>query len=314
MKPLVDADILLYEIGFSSEQKVDGEVVPNSWEFAQDLLDKRINLICDEVEATEPPLLFLTNTKRINKILNKKRVRDNVEPKEYVENFRISVADSIKKGDVDSKEYKSGRAATKPFHFYNLLAYILGTYDTVINEEGLEADDAMVSYQYTRWKQGLKDTILCSRDKDIRQCPGFHYSWEVGAQASIGPLDVDELGWLEHKNEGERDAKGRLKPAKIFGVGSKFFYYQMLVGDSVDAIAGIKGRGAVFAYNLLKDTPTERECYELVAEKYLQAWGDRWKEKMRQQSELLWMVREFDDNGEKVKWKPPQRLENETSG
>ena len=313
MKPLIDSDILLYEIGFSSETKEVDEVVPRSWEFVQELLDNRIALICDEVRATEPPLLFLTNTRRINKILNKSRERAEQPPKPYVENFRVEVAESITHGDVDSKEYKSGRKADKPFHFYNILNYILTTYDTHVDESGLEADDAMVMYQYNRWKQGLKDTIICSRDKDVRQCPGWHYRWEVGKQASIGPIEVNELGWLEIKDEGARDAKGKLKPLKIFGTGQKFFYYQMLVGDSVDAIAGIKSKGPSFAYHLLKDATSPRQCYELVAEKYVQAWGDRWKEKMKQQSALLWMIREVDEQGEKVLWKPP-KITSSSSG
>ena len=98
MKPLIDSDILLYEIGFSSETKDDGVITPRSWDFAQGLLDERIKLICDEVEATEPPLLFLTNTKRINKLLNKQRKREDAPPKEYVENFRVEAA--------KEKEYK----------------------------------------------------------------------------------------------------------------------------------------------------------------------------------------------------------------
>lgn len=289
MKALIDSDILLYEIGFSSEQRVDGEVVPNSWEFAQELLDNRIRLIQDEVEASEPPLLFLTNTRRINKLLNKQRKREDVQPKSYVENFRVEVA--------KEKDYKGGRKTTKPFHFYNLLSYILSNYPCHIDENGLEADDAMVIHQYSRWKQGLKDTIICSRDKDVRQCPGWHYSWEVGKQASIGPLEVDELGWLEKKSS-----------SKVFGVGVKFFYYQMIAGDGVDNVGGIKGKGPMFAYNLINDATSPRECYELVAEKYVQAWGEGWKTKMREQAQLLWMVRELDEEGRRVDWRPPAKL------
>lgn len=251
--------------------------------------------------ATEAPTLFLTNTKRINKTLNKRRKLNDEPVKEYVENFRVEVA--------KEKDYKGGRKATKPFHFYNLLHYMLASYDVHVNEDGLEADDAMCITQY-----GRDDTIICSRDKDLRQCPGWHYSWEVGKQPSIGPIWVDSLGWLEWKNKGEVDAKGRAKPAKIFGVGNKFFYYQLLVGDTVDNIGGVKGRGPVFAYNLLHAAVSERQCYELVAEKYLQNWGEEWKVKFREQADLLWMVREIDENGEKVRWKPPQRLESETSG
>ena len=278
---------------------MDGEVIPNSWEFCSELLDNRIALICDEVEATEPPLIFLTNTRRINKILNKGRKREEKPPKEYVENFRVEAA--------KEKEYKAGRKPDKPFHFYNLLSYILSNYETYIDENGLEADDAACVYQTQRLKEGFKDTIICSRDKDLRQCEGFHYSWEVGNQASVGPIYVEPLGWLEIKNEGEVDKKGKPKPAKIFGTGHKFFYYQMIVGDAVDNIGGIKGKGPVFGYNLLKDAQTERECYELVAEKYVQAWGELWKEKMKEQSLLLWMVREIKD-GQKVFWRPPAKL------
>lgn len=303
MKALIDSDILLYEIGFSSEQKADGEIVPNSWDFAQELLDKRIKLICDEVGATEPPLLFLTNTPRINKILNKRRVNENEPTKEYVENFRIAASKPVDEDDTEAREYKAGRKQTKPFHFYNLLSYILSDYAVHVNEHGLEADDAMCIHQYARWKQGLKDTTICSRDKDVRQCPGLHYSWEVGKQPSVGPIEVDELGWLELKS-----------PTKVFGTGEKFFYYQMIVGDTVDNVGGIRGKGPKFGFHLLNEAKTVRECYELVAEKYVQNWGEQWKERMKQQAQLLYMIREVDENGEKVGWKPPRRLENETSG
>lgn len=297
----------MYEIGFSSEKTVDGVLEPASWDFAQELLDNRIKLICDEVGATQPPLLFLTNTRRINKTLNKRRKLNSEPIKEYVENFRVDVA--------KEKDYKGGRKATKPFHFYNLLHYILASYNTHVDENGLEADDAMCITQYSAWKLGNKDTIICSRDKDVRQCPGWHYSWEVGKQASIGPIEVDELGWLEQRDVGAVDAKGRAKPIKVFGTGSKFFYYQLLVGDTVDNIGGVKGRGPVFAFNLLKNAVSVRQCYELVAEKYLQAWGDEWKVKFREQANLLWMVREINQEGEKVLWTPPKKevTEPETS-
>lgn len=304
MKPLIDGDILLYEIGFSSEKNDAGVIEPASWEFAQELLDNRIKLICDEAGADEPPLLFLTNTPRINKTLNKRRKLSGEEPKEYVENFRVEVA--------KEKDYKGGRKATKPFHFYNLLHYILASYDVHVNENGLEADDAMCLMQHARREQ--LDTIICSRDKDLRQCQGWHYSWEVGKQPAIGPILVDELGWLEHKNAGEFDSKGKAKPPKIFGVGNKFFYYQLLVGDNVDNIGGIKNCGPAFAYKLLKDATSIRQCYELVAEKYVQTWEDEWKTKFREQADLLWMIRELDEKGEKVRWKPPQRLDSVTSG
>jgi len=287
VKPLLDADILLYEIGFSSQQIVDNRVVPNSWEFCQELLDRRISLICDEVQATEEPKLFLTNTRSLNRSLNKKRAYEDKPKKEYVENFRNEVA--------KEKEYKAGRKPDKPFHYNNIREYLLSTYDVHVDENGLEADDALCIQQYARWKEGINDTVICSRDKDVRQCPGFHYSWEVGKQPSIGPIMVDELGILERKS-----------PTKVFGTGNKFFYYQLLVGDIVDNIGGVKGRGPAFALNLLQNAKSVRQCYELVAEVYVKHWGDVWKDKMREQADLLWMIRELNEEGEKVKWRPPK--------
>jgi hypothetical protein len=67
----------------------------------------------------------------------------------------------------------------------------------------------------------------------------------------------------------------------------------------------LKGRGPVFGYNLLKDAASERECYELVAELYVKFWGDVWKEKMEEQCDLLWMIREINESGDKVRWRVP---------
>lgn len=281
----------MYEVGFSSEKTevVNDEkvVVPASWEFCQDILDRKIALICDEVGATEPPLLFLTNTHHLNRTLNKQRVKSGEAPKDYVENFRVAAA--------KEKVYKAGRATVKPFHFKNIIHYLLANYEVHVNENGLEADDALCIKQYFSYKKDEFDTIICSRDKDVRMCPGFHYSWESGKQASIGPVMVDELGFLEKKSNG-----------KIWGAGNKFFYYQLLIGDSVDNVGGIKGRGPVFAYNLLGNADTIQKCYELVAEVYIKTWGDSWKTKFREQADLLWMVRELDKEGNKISWTPPK--------
>jgi 5'-3' exonuclease len=227
-------------------------------------------------------------------LLNRERKRGEKPKVDYTPNFREAVA--------KEKEYKGGRKSDKPLHFYNLLTHMLSAYETRVHEGGLEADDYICVTQYKSWQD--RDTIICSRDKDLRQCPGLHYSWEVGSQASIGPMFVEPLGTLELIQK--LDAKGKKKPPKLFGTGHKFFYSQLLIGDSVDNIGGVKGRGPVFAYDLLKDATTEREMYELVAEKYVQAWGDQWKEKMKEQVNLLWMVRELNEDGSPVFWKPPK--------
>jgi hypothetical protein len=302
MRPLIDADILLYEIGFAGQEtqtsveKIGGEffkktkTIPRDWDLVKSMLDNRIELISKEVEATLPPLLFLTNTDYINGLLNKKRKFEGDNVVEFVPNFREKVA--------EERKYKGGRKEEKPFHYKNLISYIISNYDYRV-ANGLEADDIMCIYQYdVLWDSvaaGLEpSTIICSRDKDLRQCPGWHYSWECGKQYSVGPIFVDSLGWLEKKANG-----------KVWGVGNKFFYYQLLTGDSVDNIIGVMGRGPAFAYKLLKDVETEYECYQLVAEVYIKQFGDDWEEKMREMIDLLWIIKTEDEQGEPVRWTKP---------
>ena len=286
MTPLIDGDIINYEIGFGSQDVIGGVVVPRSWEACETLLIDKINHICDMANATLAPKIYLTNSGYVSKLLNKKRKFEGKPQKEYIENFRNNIA--------KEKVYKAGRKQEKPFHYKNIINYMLAKYDVVVNENGLEADDAICIEQYSRLH--LKDTIICSRDKDLRQCPGWFFSWEHGKQPSIGPIYVEPLGFLEKKEDG-----------KIWGVGHKFFYYQLIVGDTVDNIGGIKGKGPAFAFKLLHDLGTERQCYEHVAELYIKAHGDDWKEKLLEQARLLHMVRELNEDGSPKMWLPPKK-------
>lgn len=296
---LIDADILSYELAFSSQKMVDGELEISSWEFTQELLERRIDLILDETFSDQPPKLYLTNSTWLNTMLNR-RDRLWTPEREYVPNFRIAAAEG-----GEEKTYKGGRKVEKPFHYYNLLAYMLSSYDCVVSRDGLEADDLMCIEQISRLDEA--DTIICSRDKDLRQCHGWYYSWEVGKQASIGPLFIEGVGDLTPKWKATKTGKSI---DKMLGTGPKFFYYQMLVGDAVDNIAGLYGYGPAFAYNLLRGCSTERECYEAVAECYKKEHGDSWKDKITTQAHLLWLIKKVDDNGNPIWWQPPRRVES----
>lgn len=310
MKPLIDTDVLLYEVGFASEEKravaAEGtafeevSVVPRSWDFAKEVFDKKVKTICEEVEATQPPLFFLTESALVNRILNKRRKFVGEPETEYVANFRDKVA--------VTKEYKGQRKQQKkPFHYKNLANYVMcGKFDFVVAPPGLEADDALCIHQTRALKEKTIPTIICSRDKDLKQCAGWHYSWECGFQASIGPLLTDELGQLINVNANKFEKNGKLKKLKVLGTGWKFFYYQLLTGDSTDNIQGLMGKGPAFAYNLLRDAVSERECYELVAEVYVKTYGDEWEEKLREMADLLYIIKDTDEQGEVVRWLKPK--------
>ena len=69
MIPLIDTDILRYEVG-AKGQYIDeetGETVMRNFDYVAGLLDQKIKEICALVWATEEPILFLSCDARTKK-------------------------------------------------------------------------------------------------------------------------------------------------------------------------------------------------------------------------------------------------------
>lgn len=271
MQPLIDADVLLHEIGWSGEfkDKETGEPVLLPPDEVISLLDNKIKGICLDVDATQPPILYVTDSEWLANWENRRRKKQGLEPREFIRGFRYDIA--------KTKPYKGNRKNPKPFHFYNILAYMLAEYNTVVSTDGYEADDMMCIEQASRGDE----TIICSRDKDLRICPGWHFSWECGKQGAVYPTHTNRVGWLEPK--GDKD---------ILGYGLSFFYYQMLVGDTADNIPGLPGVGKVGAYKALSELKTTKELFNTVKGLYKEVLGDNSKEYFMEQANLLWMAQE----------------------
>lgn len=150
---------------------------------------------------------------------------------------------------------------------------------------GCEADDD-IAIEHTLRGEG---TIVCTRDKDLRMVPGLHYGWECGKQPEFGPVEYDSVGEIQLV----RRKSGNV----IKGGGFKFFGAQLLTGDVVDNIGGLKGTGPVGAYELLKDCTTERDIFDTVRGHYEKVVGDGWKKSLTEQCHLLWIIRERNEDG-----------------
>ena len=290
-------DVLLHEIGWSSEfyDKESGEAVLLPFDTVADLLDDKIKFICEEVWADEPPTLFISSSPDLLAPVNKLRRWQGESEIEFVPNFRYAVA--------KSRPYKGTRKNPKPFHFYNIAAYVTSKYDVVYSEDGLEADDMMCIAQ-TEADPGT--TIICSRDKDLRICPGNHYSWECGSQKAVGPVQTDSVGWLELHVTEKRKPDGKIKKEKkVVGYGLSFFYYQLLVGDTADNIPGLPGCGLVAAYDALHKLKTEEEMYTTVKKMYKKRMGTAAKEYFFEQANLLYMIQERTETGDPRFYKVP---------
>jgi len=279
MKCLLDGDVLVYEAAFGGQYKdEEGELVVRPFESVAELLDQKIREIVDECWADEEPLLFLTNDSTLNKMYNRRRKQDGLEPVTYIPNFRIDVA--------KDKPYKGQRKQDKPFHRDNVRAYMLDNYECVV-ANGVEADDMLAVYQT---KAAPLTTVICSRDKDLKMVEGMHYTWACAKQPQWGPAPVDKLGELQ------------LNGNKLTGTGSKFFYSQVLTGDSTDNYSGLPRCGPKRAFELLEGGQSERDLFQAVSGAYRDKFGDDWRAKMLEQARLAWMVVELDSDGEPVMW------------
>lgn len=282
MRALIDADLLVYECAFGAENRETGQIY--SFESVRIKLDKKIADILDAVGATEHTL-FLTGEG----------------------NFREDIA--------DSKPYKGNRKQPRPWHYQNTRVYLESLGAVVI--DGMEADDAMAIEQMKDYSQAesmsMCNTVICSRDKDLRQVPAYHYGWEVHNQPEYKMTWVDELGEIELVEK--EDKHGKIKKS-IKGTGLKFFYSQLITGDPTDNIPGLRLGGAILAFNCLNDCTDEQEMFQVCRAAYrrraakdhailddaLDAYVDAL---MLEMGQLLWMIRELDEEGKPVMWKFP---------
>lgn len=270
---LIDADVLRYEVGSVGEKlnKETGELEIRSFDFVKEVFDERIRTIT-EGSGSEECVLFLTGDSHTVRIARRSGVLDE----KFSPNFREALA----KGKV----YKGTRKQDKPFHWINLTAYILSRSNIQVSS-GCEADDEIgISH-----RSDPSSSIICTRDKDLRMVPGWHYGWECGKQPEFGPVEYDSLGKIELV----RGKSGN----KITGGGFMFFGSQLLTGDVVDNIGGLRGVGPVKAYDLLSNCTSEREVFNSVKRHYEEVGGEHWRQLLEEQCHLLWIVRERNEDG-----------------
>lgn len=283
MRCLIDADILAYECSFAGQYNDEstGEFVMKDFDVVEEHLQQKIKEILEECMSDEEPVMFLTGDELLANHLNRR-------PKWCEPSEEIELRPSFRYYEAITKQYKGSRKSPKPLHYHNIRAYMLATYNCVVSD-GLEADDMLAINQ-------TDDTIICSIDKDLRQVPGWHYSWSIGARPSIPIYMVDEFGTLEMVG----------KPKKLKATGLRSLFAQVLMGDTVDNIQGIDGLGPVGAYKILSECITEMELFLATAKTYYDSDPDNWEKKLREHIDLVYMIRKLDENGEPVRYKYPE--------
>jgi hypothetical protein len=232
-------------------------------------------------------------------------------------NFRNKIATyQMYKGNRYDKD--GNRIKPQPKWLPQAREYILANYNSTLCD-GYEADDALAMAQVKCNASQGWESIISSIDKDLLIIPGWHHDMNSGYVQH-----VTELGQLEI------DIK-----KKVRGNGLKFFYAQLLMGDSADWIPGLPkvtpemkerfdgikrlgGCGQMAAYHVMHDADSEQELFNRAMWCYKTYWnGEHWYENWRtgeqvcptamemltEQGRLLWMMREPD-----TLWEPPLHL------
>jgi len=168
-------------------------------------------------------------------------------------------------------EYKANRhKLIRPQYLTECKEYLFLQYAAEYSD-GCEADDLLGIWQM----QDINNTIICSLDKDLWQIPGLHYSWEISGTSK-------GTKWVKEAEQGN----------VTYFDGLKFFYTQLLVGDTADNVKGVSGIGKKKAPELLADCIIEKELFEVVQNLY----GN--DDEMLMNGQCLWIFRKPNDKWE----------------
>ena len=165
--------------------------------------------------------------------------------------------------------YKGQRSGVKPIHYNFIRDYLQSKWEFVV-VDGEEADDRIAIRATSLADEG----IICSIDKDFDQIPGWKYNFVKGITYYVT----------------ERE-------------GIKAFYRQILTGDRIDNVIGLRGIGPVKANKILDGASGELDCYQRVLQEYA---GE--EQRVLENGRLLWLRRYHGQL-----WEPPSLSESSTS-
>ena len=150
--------------------------------------------------------------------------------------------------------YKGQRVSEKPVHLQALRDHLVNSWGfEVVN--GIEADDAVGIAAYAVPED---ESIMVHIDKDLNQFRGWHYNYRKKEKYHVTEFE-----------------------------GLTAFYTQILTGDRIDNIIGLKGIGPVKAKRILEECTNENELYQAVLKAYE---GDQ--QRVLENGQLLWLQRE----------------------
>ncbi len=279
MIALIDFDIIVYRAGFASQKRTyslcyDEHTLSFDRGVTQSMIKKSHSDLITQgwelsyIDTPEPVENACSTAKRmIERILKATKAQDyrGYLTSNDKTNYRFEIA--------KTKVYK-GHRGEKPIHYDAIRDYLVRCWDAKVISH-MEADDAMGIVQTKLLDKG-RESVICSIDKDMYMIPGQHFNLVTEKRRLVKPF-----GALKLDKTGDK--------AKLTGGGLKWFYAQMLLGDSADNIPGIPGCGPISVYKLLSHLRTEDELLEAVDKQYVKYYTTHSAEVLKEVGTLLWI-------------------------
>lgn len=248
LNPIVDSDSLIFRAGWVGiERDSEGNPAPSPLSHSLSNLKTTVTNILDRFPNREWEKLYLT------------------APGGY----RHKVA--------TLRPYKGTRTAKKPEHYEAMRKYLVEYWGAEVVDEDIpederrEADDAVCSLQ---WSHPNKTTCIVGLDKDLKQCPGWHYHPTKDTFECRTLLDADI-----------------------------FFWRQCLTGDTCDNIGGLKGVGDKTADKIIEGCLRKRNrIRRAVEDGYKREFSGKWFEALNEVATLVFMQRDPGQTWQHYHW------------
>lgn len=207
----IDGDVLLYKCGFAAEKThykvIVAEQGDEDGEYPAEDARAAKKLIAElEERGIKASRMAETDIQPLGfAIQNLKTKIASIMEATRGNTFTIWLSGGNNYRDQLVDDYKANRPDRKPHWFKQMKDYLIDQYHAEVTY-GQEADDAMAIAQY----QAFEDTMIVTIDKDLKMVPGRHCNLESLEMFEVTPIE-----------------------------GLRFFYKQIITGDSTDNIKGL---------------------------------------------------------------------------
>jgi 5'-3' exonuclease len=265
-----DGDLLVYRCGFAAEKQQYhvGDETFTTLREAKELADQVGEEVVKGDRLVEPVEHALANVKSMVDVALENLGVNSDEMTMYLSgptNFRTGIA--------TIREYKGNRDPDhKPVHGPAIKEYMESKYPVKYSVDE-EADDLVGYSHYAMWLRDEQSTVIATVDKDMDMIPGLHYNFVKDESYYVSPEDA-----------------------------TRWFYLQLLMGDSTDNIPGIPGCGPKKASKMLEGLFTENEYFVAALDGYEQAYEDG-LDALIENARLLWIRRQPNEW-----WEPPRAV------